>query len=84
MVDGWDASGDDDLVSSKSKGENGKTQDLSMPIKKFSLWVIIAFVCSCATIIGPAEIIPICSTVDMKVRRLMLQPSCASIPQFAL
>jgi hypothetical protein len=59
---------DDDLVTSKGEA-NGKGKDLSVPIKTFSLWVVIALLCSCATILGPAKIIPLCPPAAMEVRR---------------
>jgi quinol monooxygenase YgiN len=66
MVDGFDASGDDDLVSSQAK-DGRAAQNHALPLKQVAKLVAIALVCAVATIIGPAELISVCPPKDMKV-----------------
>jgi hypothetical protein len=66
MVDGFDASGDDDLVTSRAK-TGSPTQDLSLPFRTVALLVVGAFFSASVTIIGPAKLIPLCPIQDMKV-----------------
>lgn len=70
MVDGFDASGDEDLVSSTSTADGRKAQNHALPLKQVAGLVAFALLCSTATIIGPAELIPVCAAKDMRVKCL--------------
>lgn len=50
-----------------------RLQDLSVSIRAFSGMVVIALVCSCATILGPAKIIPLCAPAQMEVRVCIIE-----------
>ncbi len=68
MVNGFDESGDPDLVSSKSEGDD-PVVDLSLSWQQLGRLIVLSLALSGATLLGPAAVIPTCPTSGMEVSR---------------